>query len=317
MDLKAFWLGWRRDIIRFVALCSAALMLGLIINGLVGRARQARQRLTGLLPRGMSGLVSSFDDAADSTIGPLSTGETWTYRAPVAPGRWVWIRDRSGSVTVGPTRGDSLEVSAVKRFGHSDPGTVRIVAVPGSDGITICALWGRGDRDNRCGPGEAYRQRHVSHNDVRVHFTVRLPHGVAIGATTVSGSVRVAGASAPVVAGTVNGDVQAETAQGPVNAYSVNGSVRAAMRGFADTGEVKVVTVNGAVTVELPARLDATVDANTVNGTIESDFPLTVEGKFVAHHAGGTLGAGGRHIELNSVNGSIRLKKIGQTSSPR
>jgi len=189
---------------------------------------------------------------------------------------------------------------------------VRIVAAPGSDGITICALWGRGDRDNRCGPGDAYHQRHVSHNDVRVNFTVRLPRGVAIGATTVSGTVRVAGASAPVVAGTVSGDVQAETARGPVNAYSVNGSVRASMRGFADTGQVKVMTVNGAVTVELPARIDAAVDANTVNGTIESDFPLTVGSKFVAHHAAGTLGAGGRRIELNSVNGSIRLKRIGQ-----
>ena len=292
-------------------------MLGLVINRVVTRAHQARHQLTGLLPRGMSGLVSSFDDAADSTVGPLTTGETWTYRAPVAPGRWVWIRDRSGSVTVEPTRGDSLEVSAEKSFGHSDPATVRIVAVPGSDGITICALWGREDRDNRCGPGEAYRQRHVSHNDVRVRFTVRLPRGVAVGATTVSGTVRVTGASAPVVAGTVNGDVLAETARGPVNAYSVNGSVRATMRGFADTGGVKVATVNGAVSVELPARLDATVDANTVNGTIETDFPLTVEGKFVAHHAGGALGAGGRRIELNSVNGSIRLKKIGQTPSAR
>ena len=312
MDLKAFWLGWRRDIIRFVALCSAALVLGLVINHLVGRARQARQQLTGMLPRGLGGLMSGLDDAADSAAGPLATGETWTYRAPVAPGQWVWIRDRSGSVTVEPTSGDSLEVSAVKRFGHSDPGTVRIVAAPGSDGITICALWGRGDRDNRCGPGEAYHQRHVSHNDVRVNFTVRLPRGVAIGATTVSGTVRVAGASAPVVAGTVSGDVQAETTRGPVNAYSVNGSVRASMRGFADTGQVKVMTVNGAVTVELPARIDAAVDANTVNGTIESDFPLTVGSKFVAHHAAGTLGTGGRRIELNSVNGSIRLKRIGQ-----
>jgi len=312
MDLKAFWLGWRRDILRFVALCSAALVLGLIINHLVGRARQARQQLTGMLPRGLGGLMSGLDDVADSAAGSLATGETWTYRAPVAPGQWVWIRDRSGSVTVEPTSGDSLEVSAVKRFGHSDPGTVRIVAAPGSDGITICALWGRGDRDNRCGPGEAYHQRHVSHNDVRVNFTVRLPRGVAIGATTVSGAVRVVGASAPVVAGTVSGDVQAETARGPVNAYSVNGSVRASMRGFADTGEVKVMTVNGAVTVELPARIDAAVDANTVNGTIESDFPLTVGNKFLAHHAAGTLGTGGRRIELNSVNGSIRLKRIGQ-----
>src|SRR5207253_6982021 len=161
----------------------------------------------------------------------------------------------------------------------------------GNDGITICALWGSGD--NVCGPGEAYKQRSVSHNDVRVHFTVRLPRGVAVGATTVTGTVRVVGASAPVVAGTVNGDVDAETARGPVNAYSVNGSVRAAMRDFGDTGAVKLITVNGSVTAELPARLDATVNANTVNGSIVSEFPLDVTGKFVARHASGQIGAGG------------------------
>src|SRR3989454_2134492 len=80
MDLKAFWLGWRRDIIRFVALCSAALVLGLVINHLVGRARQARQQLTGMLPRGLGGLMSGLDDAADSAVGPLATGDTWTDR---------------------------------------------------------------------------------------------------------------------------------------------------------------------------------------------------------------------------------------------
>jgi len=308
MDLKTFWLGWRRDILRVAAFCAAALALGVLINHARGRAHRAREQLVGLLPRGLGGLPDGLgEDDADSSAAPRVPGERWTYHAPIARGQWVWVRDRAGSVTVEPTRGESLEVRAEKTFGHSDPSSVRVVAVPGNDGITICALWGSGD--NVCGPGEAYKQRSVSHNDVRVHFTVRLPRGVAVGATTVTGTVRVVGASAPVVAGTVNGDVDAETARGPVNAYSVNGSVRAAMRDFGDTGAVKLITVNGSVTAELPARLDATVNANTVNGSIVSEFPLDVTGKFVARHASGKIGAGGRRVELNSVNGSIHLKK--------
>ena len=63
--------------------------------------------------------------------------------------------------------------------------------------------------------------------------------------------------------------------------------------------------------IELPAGLDATVSANTINGAIQSDFPLTTTGKLVAHHAAGVIGAGGRRVELNAVNGSVRLKRIG------
>jgi DUF4097 and DUF4098 domain-containing protein YvlB len=133
---------------------------------------------------------------------------------------------------------------------------------------------------------------------------------VRIHATTVNGAVRVSGATAPVVAGTVQGAVEAETMKGPLQAYSVDGSVHATVRGFGDTGTVKVTTVNGSVTLELPAALDATVSANTINGAITSDFPLTASGKFVAHHAKGVIGDGGRRIEVNAVNGSVRLKKL-------
>src|SRR5438445_346666 len=198
MDLKTFWLGWRRDILRVAAFCAAALALGVLINHARGRAHRAREQLVGLLPRGLGGLPEGLgEDDADSSAAPRVPGERWTYHAPVARGQWVWVRDRAGSVTVEPTRGESLEVRAEKTFGHSDPSSVRVVAVPGNDGITICALWGSGD--NVCGPGEAYKQRSVSHNDVRVHFTVRLPRGVAVGATTVTGTVRVVGASAHVI----------------------------------------------------------------------------------------------------------------------
>jgi len=68
--------------------------------------------------------------------------------------------------------------------------------------------------------------------------------------------------------------------------------------------------VNGSVTLELPATLDATVSANTINGDITSDFPLTTSSKLVAHHASGVIGGGGRRVELTAVNGSVRLARI-------
>jgi DUF4097 and DUF4098 domain-containing protein YvlB len=49
------------------------------------------------------------------------------------------------------------------------------------------------------------------------------------------------------------------------------------------------------------------VKGSTVNGGIESEFPLTVQGKFGPRSITGTIGKGGRRLELNTVNGGITL----------
>ena len=74
-------------------------------------------------------------------------------------------------------------------------------------------------------------------------------------------------------------------------------------------GPLSFKTVNGGITVELPASVAADVHAETVNGGIETDFPLTVKGKCVGRRIDGTIGAGGRRLELETVNGSITLRK--------
>jgi hypothetical protein len=313
MNVKTFWIGWRRDISRFVGLCLAALVLGLGVNHVVA---SARERINRVLPNGLAGLPRDVEGLANALDGDLltgtrTTGSTWTYRVPLAAGSSLWIRDVNGSVTVEPGHGDSLAVSAVKTFRHSDPATVRLAAVPGADGVAICALW---DAAGHCGPGDEYREHYAPQSDVAVQFTVRVPRGVRIDATTVNGAVRIVGASAATSARTVSGDVSVETSRGPVKALVVNGGIHATLSGVADSGAVKLITVNGGVTLELPARADATISANTMNGAIESDFPLDVNDKFVGHHASGAIGRGGRRIELSAVNGSVRLKKAAPPS---
>jgi DUF4097 and DUF4098 domain-containing protein YvlB len=151
--------------------------------------------------------------------------------------------------------------------------------------------------------------RGKGHNDVAVDFTVRLPRGVGLGATTVVGDVHVAGARGPLVLHTVSGDLDAVTAKGPIHAASMNGDVRVRIEAFGDTGGVKVETINGSITAELPPQLDAEVEGSTVNGSITTDYPLTVSGKYAGRSVKGTLGRGGRTVHLETVNGSIRMKK--------
>ena len=106
----------------------------------------------------------------------------------------------------------------------------------------------------------------------------------------------------------MNGSIRIESA-GVARGETVNGSIDAVL-GRADwQGELTLKTVNGAIRVDLPAGLNAELRAQTVNGDISTDFPLTVQGRFSKRRIQGTIGSGGRQLELETVNGGIELRQ--------
>src|SRR5258705_13227140 len=106
------------------------------------------------------------------------------------------------------------------------------------------------------------------------------------------------GLTADVSASTVNGSVRVTTT-GLAEAGTVNGSVYVEM-GRADwTNELEFSTVNGGLTLVLPATLNAEVDASTVNGDLVTDYPMMISGRFGKHRMRGTIGTGGRSLNLN------------------
>ena len=106
----------------------------------------------------------------------------------------------------------------------------------------------------------------------------------------------------------VNGGVEIE-AGGTARATTVNGGISARL-GRADwAGLLKLTTVNGGIDVAVPAGLNTEIKASTVNGDIQTDFPVTMTGRISKRHVQGTIGSGGRQLEMETVNGSIELKK--------
>jgi putative adhesin len=238
---------------------------------------------------------------------PLAA-EDFQWRGRVAAGKTVEIKGVNGAIEATAADGDEVEVTAAKRGRRSDPGSVRIEAIEHAGGVTICAVYPDVDgRRNECRPGEGGRMS-TRDNDVDVHFTVRVPRGVALAPRTVNGDVEATDLEGDVDVRTVNGSIQVSTS-GHAEAQTVNGSIRA-RAGRADwVGDAEFKTVNGSITVTLPSATAADVRAETVNGEIETDFPLTVTGRFSSRHLSGTIGGGGRILELETVNGSIHLRK--------
>jgi DUF4097 and DUF4098 domain-containing protein YvlB len=162
-------------------------------------------------------------------------------------------------------------------------------------------------KPNECLPGEGGRMN-VQNNDVSVRFTVRVPAGVTFVGKTVNGEIEATRLNGDVALGTVNGSVTFSTTGGG-RASTVNGSIRGQM-GRADwPNTLEMATVNGSITLTLPPDLNTEVRASTVNGDISSDFPLTITGRISRRKLEGTIGGGGRALSLDSVNGSITLKR--------
>ncbi len=238
-------------------------------------------------------------------------GNTFQWQGEMQPGQTLAIRGVNGSLTADLAPGTLVSVTAVKTVPGDDPSIVRIQVVPNDGGVTICAVYPGFEisEDNPCGgQGDT-----VVGTGILVAFTVHVPAGVALDAATVSGDIRATGLTGSVRAVTVNGQV-ALTDGGPAQANTVNGSIVAVLGNVGWTGTRVFATVNGSIDATIPAAADVVVHASTVTGTISTDFPLQVHGSSGLACAmpptlNGTLGLGGRDLDLTTVNGSIHLRK--------
>ena len=250
-------------------------------------------------------------DHVIATHGGSQQAEDFEWSGRIDRGDVIEIKGINGEILASATSGNEVVVRARKEShsGRSDPASVRIEVVEHSGGVTVCAVYppGKKGKQNECKPGDDGRLN-AEDNDVSVEFTVEVPAGVNLVAKTVNGEVEAAGIEGDVRASTVNGSVKVD-AVGLVHASTVNGSIRASM-GRADwDGELSFSTVNGGIRLDMPADLNADVSASTVNGSMSTDFPLTVTGKFSNKKMRGTIGNGGRDLELSTVNGSIEIRK--------
>jgi hypothetical protein len=252
--------------------------------------------------------------------------DLWRWDGRVDAGRWMNVFNVNGSVDFAPSPDNMVHLIAEKRTNGREMDDIHYEVVQAGGNVTICAIW---NNSSRCEDGDvqSFHRNGNNENHSNVKITVQVPRSVRVGAhsvngavsvrdvgtevraNTVNGGVRVRNATGPVKATTVNGGVDVTTTAGPVTAETVNGNVDARMASLSGDDDMTFKTVNGSVTIYVPARFDGTFQFDTVHGGIDSDFPMTLSGHWGPRHAAGTIGNGGREIKASSVNGSIELRK--------
>lgn len=228
------------------------------------------------------------------------------WQGQLAAGQTIEVRGINGEIRATGVSGAMVEVTAVKQARRSDPNSVRINVEQHGNGVTICAVYpttNASQRNDCQGSGNNVRD-----NDVQVDFTVNVPVGVNLVARTVNGKIEADSTSANADLKTVNGTVRFSTA-GYGQAETVNGSITASLQRADWTEPLHFRTVNGGITVDLPSDTNADVNAQVVNGSITSDFPMIVSGRLDPRRANLKLGSGGRRLDLQTVNGSITLRR--------
>ncbi len=256
--------------------------------------------------------------------------ETWTWTGRVESGKWFKLSSVNGPVSIEASGDNMVRVRAEKEVRRGAVTDVAFQVIETGGDVRVCALWRRdycdeeGHHSRRNEDDDDDRR---NRSDVRVKFTISVPAGVRVSAgtvngemlirnvrsdvrsSTVNGRVEVENAGGEVRATTVNGAVDVTTRSGPVNASTVNGDIDVRMNAAPGDGAMKFKTVNGSVTLRMPESFNANVEMGTMHGSISSDYPVQLSGRFGPRRARGTIGRGGRTIEIETVNGSVSLTK--------
>jgi hypothetical protein len=227
------------------------------------------------------------------------------WRGSVAQGRAIELRSINGDIIVEGYDGSEVEVTAsvADEPGASAPVAMR--TVEHENGVTVCAV----DPNNAaaCLPGSDVKEAPKG-TGVRVDFTVRVPRGVGVIGRTVNGRVEAQKLDADVEAYTVNGKIYIST-RGSAQARTINGSIFASLGNPFWRSNREFSTVNGSITLDLPAKTSTAVHAQTVNGRVMSAFRLRNVARMSEKVMDGLIGCGGSRLRLKTVNGSIAVRK--------
>ena len=237
--------------------------------------------------------------ATGSLFASVTEEETFSFK--LDDGGRFSLSNVNGSVVVTGGGGDSVEIIATKKADNQkDLDKIEIAVTHSANEIVV---------ETELGESDHWYSR--GSNSGSVKYEVIVPTSTRLDSVeTVNGSVNISGVSGNVAAESVNGDLDVSDLAGDVELSTVNGSIEAEFSRLEDQQRVKMETVNGRVTVNLPESANVDINADTLNGGINAkDFGLETDKGFVGSDLNGKIGDGGARLNIDTVNGSIKIRR--------
>jgi DUF4097 and DUF4098 domain-containing protein YvlB len=235
------------------------------------------------------------------------------YEKALAAGREVSVHNINGDIKVTPSTSGKVEVVGSKFGDARDRDFIKAVVQETSRGIVICVV--DDDADSYCDDDGVHMHSHGNRNwdHGGMNLSVAVPTNLVVNASSVSGDVSISGAHGDVSGGSVSGDVHMDHLHATsVRANTVSGDVDVRIDELTGRGDLSFHSVSGDVTLEVPQGFAADLSMSTVSGDVDSDFPMTLggSGRVGRRSLDAKIGGGGRHLDVKTVSGSLRLRPI-------
>ena len=229
--------------------------------------------------------------------------ERFSQTYPLNANGRVSVSNVNGSVTIDTWDRNEVKLEYVKTAENRERlATFQVRVDARADSFRVETDYDEFRRDNR---------NSWNNGKSEVQYTLTVPRNAVLNEIeTVNGSVSIANAANSTKASSVNGQVRATNLRGAASLSTVNGTVEADFDQLQAGSRISLNTVNGQANLVIPSDANATVKADTLNGSIVNDFGLPVrKGEYVGRDLHGRIGSGDVQIRLNSVNGTLSLKR--------
>ena len=253
------------------------------------------------------------------------------FRYTAGPGSMVIIANEFGPVTVHPSTGRQVVITATT---HSDKAEVDAGQTGNRVEARTHLLGQASESDARVDydvqvPADVMLNVHADGGPIRVEklrsdmtlegdaaeISVQDCSNARLHVHTVTGPVTLANISNGFVEVTSpNGNVQLTSVTGPrVTVNTTKGNIRYT-GDFAGGGEYLLNNHSGDIDVLLPTSASVDISARSVTGAVEQDFPLQQK-QHLAYQLtpgrsfAGTSNSGASSVQLRSFSGKIRVKK--------
>jgi hypothetical protein len=236
----------------------------------------------------------------------------------------------NGSVTVIGDSGNTMRVEGERVIHAANQEQVArakkddVLDINEKDGVA--QLYENGpfrNNNNHSSDDHGFHDTSERQYDVAWNLTVHVPRATALRLRSVNGGVTTQD---------TDGTFDVRSVNGPLNMTNISGSGAASAVNGPDTisfrenpkADSSFTSVNGKIDVTFQPNLSADFNLKTVNGGMYTDFESTAlasptnsaaameNGKFVYRMRGESrirIGAGGPQIRLETVNGSIQIRK--------
>jgi hypothetical protein len=241
-----------------------------------------------------------------------------TWRGKIPSDGMVEIVGISGDIKIEAAAGNEVEVIAAKQGNKNDFDRVQLRVEPSAGGLKICAAFPLLNNEDTSQCLSSIKFNSINFADNR-ELHLRSNNGETQSFRLVNAQLQLrvrVPAGTQIVARTLRGNIEAQGISAKLQAIATNGGVTASLGATDFSGPIDLKSLNGGVSLTVPADINAQVYLDTLNGDIATDLPITISGGFRGNHLEGAIGRGGQKLSLSTLNGNVELRRTRVPSNP-